>query len=56
MVDGTRIRNLTPKTTVVSTDELAINDVAGGNADKKEGLDDIRTFMLPTNAETKTAY
>ena len=45
-----KIKDLTPKTTVVATDELVINDVAGGNADKKEGLDDIRTFMLPSNA------
>ena len=52
----TKIKDLTAKTTVVATDELVINDVAGGNLDKKEGLDDIRTFMLPTGAETKTAY
>ena len=53
---NTKIKNLTPKTTIVASDEIIINDVAGGNADKKEGMDDIRTFMLPTNAETKTAY
>ena len=29
----------------MATDELPINDVAGGNLDKKEGLDDIKTFM-----------
>ena len=52
----TKIKDLTAKTTVVTTDELVINDVAGGDVDKKEGMDDIRTFMLPTNAETKTAY
>ena len=33
-----------------------VNDVAGGNLDRKEGMDDIRTFMLPSGAETKTAY
>jgi len=44
MVD-TKIKDLTAKTTVVATDEIVINDVAGGNLDKKEGLDDIKTFM-----------
>ena len=53
---NTKIKDLTAKTTVVASDELVINDVAAGNADKKEGMDDIRTYMLPTNAETKTAY
>lgn len=43
--EGTAIKDLDAKTTVEATDELAINDVAGGNADKKEGLDDIKTFM-----------
>ena len=40
----TKIKDLTAKTTVVATDELVINDVAGGDLDKKEGLDDIKTF------------
>ena len=53
---NTKIKNLTPKTTVVASDEVIINDVAGGNADKKEGMDDIRTFMITTNAEVKTKY
>lgn len=44
MVD-TKIKDLTAKTTVVATDELVINDVAGGNVDKKIGLDDTKTFM-----------
>ena len=47
MVDS-KIKDLTAKTTVVATDELVINDVAGGNIDKKEGLDDIKTFMSDT--------
>ena len=41
----TKIKDLTAKTTVVASDELVINDVAGGNLDKKEGLDDIKTYM-----------
>jgi len=44
MVD-TKIKDLTAKTTVVDSDEIVINDVADGNTDKKEGLDDIKTFM-----------
>ena len=44
MVDS-KIKDLTAKTTVVASDEIVINDVAGGNVDKKEGLDDIKTFM-----------
>lgn len=47
MVD-TKIKDLTPKTTVVATDEVVANDVAGGNLDKKLGLDDIKTFMSDT--------
>ena len=42
---NTLIKDLTAKTTVVASDELPINDVAGGNLDKKEGMDDIKTFM-----------
>ncbi len=30
---------------MVDSDELPINDVAGGNVDKKEGMDDIKTYM-----------
>jgi hypothetical protein len=41
----TLIKDLTAKTTVVASDELCINDVAGGNLDKKEGMDDIKTYM-----------
>lgn len=44
MVDS-KIKDLTPKTTVVASDEIIINDVAGGNVDKKIGLDDAKTFM-----------
>ena len=40
-----KIKDLTAKTTVVASDEIVINDVAGGNVDKKEGLDDIKIFM-----------
>lgn len=47
MADST-IKNLTAKTTVVASDEIVINDVAGGNLDKKEGMDDIKTFMSDT--------
>ncbi len=42
---SSKIKNLIPKTTVVASDELAINDVAGGCADKKAGMDDIKTYM-----------
>lgn len=51
-----KLKDLTAKTTVVASDEFYGNDVAGGDLDKKYGADDIRTFMLPTNAQTKTAY
>ena len=40
-----KIKDLTAKTTVVDSDEIIINDVAGGNLDKKEGMDDIKTYM-----------
>jgi len=41
----TLVTDETAKTTIVATDELYINDVAGGNLDKKAGLDDIKTYM-----------
>jgi len=46
----TKITDLTAKTTVVATDELVINDVAGCNVDKKIGLDDLKTYtsLCPT--------
>ncbi len=42
MTDGTKIKDLTEKTTGVATDEFVINDVANSNADKKLGMDGIR--------------
>ncbi len=42
---STKIKDLDAKTSVVATDEIVINDVDGSNLDKKEGLDDIKTFM-----------
>lgn len=53
--EGTKIKDLDAKTTVVTTDELAINDVADGNTDKKEGMDDIKTFMSSSPVFTGTA-
>jgi len=44
----TKIKDLTPKTTVVDSDEFGINDVAGGDVDKKVGFDDLKTFTNPT--------
>ena len=41
MVD-TKIKDLTEKVTGVATDEFVINDVAGGNADKRMSMDGIR--------------
>ena len=41
----TKIKDLPAKTTVDSDDEIVINDVTNGNVDKKEGMDDIKTFM-----------
>ena len=38
----TKITDLTEKATGAATDEFVINDVAGGNADKKLGMDGIR--------------
>ena len=38
----TKITNLTLKTPAAATDELVINDVAGGNADKKITVADLR--------------
>ncbi len=40
----TKIKDIAPKTPVVATDELVINDVAGCNVDKKIGLDDLKTY------------
>ena len=39
---NTKITDLTPKSPGVATDEFAINDVAGGNVDKKMRMDGIR--------------
>ena len=44
MADG-KLKDQTPKTTVVGSDEIYANDVAGGDLDVKLGLDDIKTFM-----------
>jgi hypothetical protein len=44
-MSDTKIKDLTGKTTVASTDEIVINDVAGGDADKKENMGDVKTFM-----------
>jgi hypothetical protein len=44
LADST-ITSLTTKATVVSTDELIINDVAGGNLDKKILLSGVKTFV-----------
>ena len=40
-----KIKDLTGKTVIAATDEIAINDVANGNVDKKENMADIKTFM-----------
>ena len=40
----TLIKDLTTKATVVATDQLPINDAAGGDADKKILLSGVKTF------------
>ena len=37
-----KIKDLTEKVTGAATDEFVINDVAGGNADNKMGMDGLR--------------
>ena len=41
----TLVKDETAKTTIVDSDEVYINDVAGGDVDKKAGFDDIKTYM-----------
>ena len=47
---NTKINDLTAKATAVGTDEIIINDAAGGNLDKKEALSVVKTFcsLSPT--------
>lgn len=41
---STKIKDLSSKSPIVSTDETVINDVAGGNVDKKATMGNIKTF------------
>lgn len=41
---STKIKDLSSKSPIVSTDETVINDVAGGDVDKKATMGNIKTF------------
>lgn len=59
-----KIKDLSEKTTGVASDEFVINDVAGGNVDKKMGMDGLRitesqvtdlgTYMTASSTNTLT--
>jgi len=61
----TKITDLTEKATGAATDEFVINDVAGGNADKKLGMDgiritesqitDLQTYLTDITGEVSTS-
>ena len=54
---NTKIKDLTEKDTGAATDEFLLNDVAGGNVDKKMGMDGIRITASQTtdfNAAVQT--
>lgn len=52
----TKITDLTEKVTGAATDEFVINDVAGGNADKKMGMDGLRiTASQVTDFDTEVS-
>ena len=63
MVDS-KIKDLSEKTTGAASDEFVINDVAGGNVDKKMGMDGLRitesqvtdlgTYMTASSTDTLT--
>src|SRR5574338_682911 len=44
---GTKVKDLTLKSVLSSTDEFYINDVENGNLDKKTTVGDINNFILP---------